>query len=127
MWLLSWDEEAFFENIEDVIKKLEWHSAFYMQARRMMEKNKGMEGYVDACDCLCDAEIENLPFAGILISLETGIRFLTDHLQGDVYFRTKREGHNLDRARTQFKLVELLEQNEPGMKGFVTRLAKARR
>jgi hypothetical protein len=85
------------------------------------------EGYVDACDCLCDAEIENLPFAGILISLETGIRFLTDHLQGDVYFRTKREGHNLDRARTQFKLVELLEQNEPGMKGFVTRLAKARR
>ncbi|MDF5441770.1 ATPase RavA stimulator ViaA, partial [Vibrio parahaemolyticus] len=35
--VIHWDEEAFFENIEDVIKKLEWHSAFYMQARRMME------------------------------------------------------------------------------------------
>lgn len=85
------------------------------------------EGYVDACDCLCEAEIANLPFAGILISLETGIRFLTDHLEGDVYFRTKRQGHNLDRARTQFKLVELLEQNQPGMEVFVRRLAKARR
>lgn len=85
------------------------------------------EGYVDACDCLCEAEIENLPFAGILISLETGIRFLTDHLEGDIYFRTKREGHNLDRARTQFRLVELLEQNQPKMKDFVKRLAKARR
>jgi hypothetical protein len=59
--------------------------------------------------------------------LETGIRFLTDHLEGDVYFKIKREGHNLDRARTQFRLVELLEQNQERMKDFVNRLAKARR
>ncbi|MEF1341057.1 ATPase RavA stimulator ViaA, partial [Vibrio rotiferianus] len=40
--VIYWDEEEFFERIDDVIKKLEWHSAFYMQARRMMEKNKGV-------------------------------------------------------------------------------------
>lgn len=85
------------------------------------------EGYIDACDCLCDAEIENLSFSGILISLETGMRFLTDYLEGDIYFRTYRDSHNLDRARTQFKLVELLEQNLSKMEGFVGRLAKARR
>ena len=85
------------------------------------------EGYIDACDCLCEAEIDNLAFAGILISLETGIRFLTDHLEGDCYFRTTREGHNLDRARTQFRLVKLLEQGQSEMENFVKRLAKARR
>lgn len=85
------------------------------------------EGYMDACDCLCDAEIKQLSFAGILISLEIGIRFLTDHLEGDVYFKTHRDGHNLDRARTQLRLVELLEENEDEMKQFVERLAKARR
>lgn len=85
------------------------------------------EGYVDACDCLCDAELDNLAFAGILISLETGIRFLTDHLEGDVYFKIQREGQNLDRARTQFKLVELLEAQQGQMESFVKRLASARR
>jgi hypothetical protein len=84
------------------------------------------EGYMDACDCLCDAEIENLAFAGRLISLEIGIRFLTDYLEGDVYFKTQRDGHNLDRARTQLRLVELFEENETKMIEFVERLAKAR-
>jgi hypothetical protein len=85
------------------------------------------EGYVDACDCLCDAELDNLAFAGILISLETGMRFLTDHLEGDVYFKIQREGQNLDRARTQFKLVELLEGQQERMESFVKRLGRARR
>lgn len=80
------------------------------------------EGYIDACDCLCDAELENMAFAGILISLETGIRFLTDHLEGDVYFKVHREGHNLDRARTQFRLVELLETNQTAMEAVVQRV-----
>lgn len=80
------------------------------------------EGYIDACDCLCDAELENMAFAGILISLETGIRFLTDHLEGDVYFKVHREGHNLDRARTQFRLVELLEKNQAAMEAVVQRV-----
>ena len=84
------------------------------------------KGYMDACDCLCDAEIENLAFSGKLISLETGIRFLTDHLEGDVYFKTQRENHNLDRARTQFKLVELIEAVEPEMERCVQALLKSR-
>lgn len=85
------------------------------------------EGYMDSCDCLCEAEIEQLAFSGILISLEIGIRFLTDHIEGDVYFKTMRDGHNLDRARTQLKLVERLEEQLDQMEAFVARLAKARK
>lgn len=85
------------------------------------------EGYIDACDCLCDAEIDHLAFSGKLISLEIGIRFLTDYLEGDVYFKTQREQHNLDRSRTQLKLVEKLEEQESAMEAFVERLAKARK
>jgi hypothetical protein len=85
------------------------------------------EGYIDACNCLCDAELDNLAFAGALISFETGMRFLTDYLEGDVYFKTKRDGQNLDRARTQLKLVEQLEQREDEMQACVHRLVKTRR
>jgi hypothetical protein len=85
------------------------------------------EGYIDACNCLCDAELDNLAFAGVLISFETGMRFLTDYLEGDVYFKTKRDGQNLDRARTQLKLVEQLEQREDEMQACVHRLVKTRR
>jgi aminoglycoside phosphotransferase (APT) family kinase protein len=59
---------------------------------------------------LTPAEIETLAFGGTLMTLENGIRFLTDYLQGDVYYRTRREGQNLDRARVQFALVESLER-----------------
>jgi len=58
---------------------------------------------------LTDAEIEYLPWGAKLMTLECGIRFLTDHLEGDQYFHISREGHNLDRCRTQFKLVEDME------------------
>tara|TARA_B100001059_G_scaffold225536_1_gene252854 strand:- start:251 stop:1186 length:936 start_codon:yes stop_codon:yes gene_type:complete len=84
-------------------------------------------GYLDGCDCLCDAEIDNLAFSGKLITLETGIRFLTDYLLGDVYFKIASDGQNLDRARTQFQLVRQLEKCEPRMQSFVQRLAKAQR
>ena len=68
-------------------------------------------GYVDmTSDFLTPAEYENLPFAGKLITLEIGIRFLTDYLDGDVYFKTRRSTQNLDRCRTQFKLVESIEE-----------------
>jgi hypothetical protein len=50
-----------------------------------------------------------LPFSAKLITLEIGTRFLTDYLMGDIYFKTKRPNHNLDRCRTQFKLVESIE------------------
>ena len=58
---------------------------------------------------LTDAEIEYLPWGARLMTLECGIRFLTDYLEGDVYFHTAREAHNLDRCRTQFKLVADME------------------
>jgi len=50
-----------------------------------------------------------------LITFEIGLRFLTDYLLGDVYFKVHREQHNLDRCRTQFKLVESIEQQETEM------------
>lgn len=58
---------------------------------------------------LTDEEIRCLPWGAKLMTLECGIRFLTDYLEGDVYFRTTRPGQNLDRCRTQFKLVSDME------------------
>jgi hypothetical protein len=52
------------------------------------------------------------------------MRFLTDHLEGDVYFRIHREGHNLDRARAQFALVRSLEAHEERLERVVERLAR---
>jgi hypothetical protein len=60
-----------------------------------------------------------LAFSGKLITFEIGIRFLTDYLAGDVYFKIHRDGHNLDRCRTQFKLVESIAQQEPAMNKLV--------
>ena len=57
-------------------------------------------------DTITKIERENLPMGAILMTYECGIRFLTDYLDGDVYFRTSRERQNLDRTRTQFKLVK---------------------
>ncbi len=69
------------------------------------------EGYLDAAgDSLTAAEVYYLPFSCKLMTLECGIRFLTDYLNGDVYFRISRPEHNLDRCRTQFKLVEEIEE-----------------
>ncbi len=56
-----------------------------------------------------------LPFSTVLITLEIGMRFLTDHLTGDLYFRIRRPGQNLDRCRAQFRLVEHLERLQPEM------------
>ena len=59
---------------------------------------------------LTDGEIDLLPFAGNIMTLECGMRFLADHLAGDVYFATKYPEHNLVRARTQIRLVEEMEE-----------------
>lgn len=64
---------------------------------------------------LTPEEKESLAFAGKLITFEIGIRFLTDYLSGDTYFKVHREGHNLDRCRAQFKLVESIEFEEDRM------------
>ena len=60
-------------------------------------------------------EKELLPFSGKLITLEIGIRFLTDYLAGDVYFKIHREKHNLDRCRTQIALAKSIEAQMPEM------------
>ena len=57
-------------------------------------------------------EKESLAVAGRLITFEIGIRFLTDYLSGDTYFKTHRQGHNLERTRAQFKLLESIEKQE---------------
>ena len=68
-------------------------------------------GYLEhAVEFLTDDEVQHMPFAARLVTLTIGLRFLTDHLAGDVYFKVAREGHNLDRARVQFKLVESMER-----------------
>ncbi len=87
-----------------------------------------VEGYLDAAsDFINEVEIENLAFAGKLMTLEVGIRFLTDHIEGDVYFKTHRPDHNLDRCRTQLRLVECIEAMEPEMNAFVRKVQKGRR
>ena len=74
--------------------------------------------------CLTDREIELLAFSAKLLTYECGIRFLTDYLQGDTYFRIHRENHNLDRARTQFKLVWDMDQKMDEMNAIVHDIAK---
>lgn len=59
---------------------------------------------------LTPMELKYLPFGAKLMTFECGIRFLTDYLNGDVYFKVHRDGHNLDRTRTQFKLVADMEK-----------------
>ena len=66
-------------------------------------------------------ERELLPFSAQLMTLECGMRFLTDYLNGDTYFRIHREHHNLDRCRTQFKLVADIEKKLTAMAEIVAK------
>ncbi len=75
-----------------------------------------LEGYEGR---LLKREVELLPFSGALITFEIGLRFLTDYLEGDKYFKTHRDGHNLDRCRTQFRLVSLIEESMKQLNGIV--------
>ncbi len=82
-----------------------------------------VRGYLStAGGFLTAAEKQYLAFSGKLITFEIGIRFLTDFLSGDTYFKVHREGHNLDRCRTQFKLVESIGQQEERMSRLVESL-----
>jgi Ser/Thr protein kinase RdoA (MazF antagonist) len=81
-----------------------------------------IKGYLESAGgFLTPKEKELLPFAGKLITFEIGLRFLTDWLEGDTYFKIKRPTHNLERARTQFKLVESIEAQLPAMQALVAR------
>jgi hypothetical protein len=79
-----------------------------------------VRGYLSSThNFLTDAEKEHLVAAGKVIAFEQGIRFLTDYLMGDTYYKIHRDGHNLDRCRTQFKLLESIEQQEEKMSNLV--------
>ena len=74
---------------------------------------------------LTSQEVAYLPWGAKLMTLETGMRFLTDYLEGDVYYRTSRPGQNLDRCRTQLKLVRELEDHWPELEAIAARYSPA--
>ena len=77
------------------------------------------KGYISALPNLTKEEKEYLPLGAKTMTFECGLRFLTDYIDGDNYFAVHREGHNLDRARTQFKLVADMEAKWDEMKKVV--------
>ena len=84
-----------------------------------------VKGFIEgAKGGLSDGELELLPIGAVMMTFECGVRFLTDYLNGDTYFRTHRPGQNLDRARNQFKLVRDMEKALPEMKNIVAKYAK---
>jgi Ser/Thr protein kinase RdoA (MazF antagonist) len=74
---------------------------------------------------LSDTDLHYLPDAIRLIPFELGLRFLTDHLQGDAYFKVAWRGHNLHRARTQFQLTASIEAQHEALRALVAQLARA--
>ena len=84
-----------------------------------------VEGYLEGCDNkLTNEEIMLLPEGAKMMTIECGMRFLTDYLDGDTYFKIKYDDHNLVRARTQFKLVEDMEKKWNQMKDIVSKYVK---
>ncbi len=80
-------------------------------------------GYLSSVrDTITPREVELLPYSGYLLTVECGMRFLTDYLEGDVYFATKYPGHNLVRCRTQLKLAGEMEDAFPLMQEVVARI-----
>ena len=78
------------------------------------------KGFIEGLEgSLTESEIRALPMGALILTYETGIRFLSDYLDGDVYFRVAHPNHNLDRARNQFKLVRDMEEKMDEMKAIV--------
>lgn len=83
------------------------------------------KGFLEgAAGALTPAELEYMPWGAKLMTLECGIRFLTDYLEGDHYFHTQRDGQNLDRCRTQFKLVRDMEEQWSAMQDVVKKYTR---
>ena len=84
------------------------------------------KGYIEGCaGKLTQREIELMPMGAKTMTYECGMRFLTDYLQGDTYFKIHREGHNLDRCRTQFRLVEDMEKKWYTMQDIVNKYSNS--
>ncbi len=83
-----------------------------------------LEGYLAECgSMLTPEELRVLPLGARIITAEIGLRFLKDHIDGDIYFSIHREGHNLDRARTQLKLVADMERKWDEMQSILHEVA----
>ena len=80
-------------------------------------------GYLEASgDILTKEELELLPYASLIITAEDGIRFLMDHINGDTYYHIDYAGQNLDRARTQLKLLEDMENKLPEIRKILQKI-----
>ena len=80
-------------------------------------------GYLESCgDILTKEELELLPYAALIITSEDGIRFLMDHINGDTYYKIDYAGQNLDRSRTQLKLLEDMENKLPEMRTILQKI-----
>ena len=80
-------------------------------------------GFIEALPSITDKELELLPFSIKLMTFECGSRFLADYLNGDTYFKTHYPTHNLDRCRTQFKLVADIEAKMDELNAIVRKIA----
>ena len=80
-------------------------------------------GYLEACgDILTKEELELLPYSSLIITAEDGIRFLMDHINGDTYYKIEYAGQNLDRARTQLKLLSDMESKLPEIRSILQKI-----
>ena len=98
--------------------------AAYMERARENPRLEGVPLPPELCltadmACLTEAELALLPMGAKTMTMECGVRFLTDYLDGDHYFAVHRDGQNLDRARTQFKLVADMEKKWDEMRKIV--------
>lgn len=82
-------------------------------------------GYMRSCHSMTPAEVRMLPWGARIITLELGVRFLTDYLEGDQYFKTAYPEHNLVRARTQLRLVADMEAHWDEMEAIVREVAQS--
>lgn len=83
------------------------------------------KGFIkEAINNLTDNEINSLAYGSLLLPFIIGIRFLTDHIDGDHYFKIHFPGHNLQRARAQFRLVERLEEKFPAMQKIIQQVSE---
>lgn len=85
-----------------------------------------LEGYLtEAAAFLTETDYAHIFDAIRLIAFELGLRFFTDHLAGDVYFKVKYPGHNLHRALVQFKLTESIEAHEADIRNIISKMVEA--
>lgn len=99
-------------NLENVVINLDFFKAW-------------AEGYLqEAIEFLTEIEIENMAFSAKQLTFIMGLRFLTDFIEGDVYYKTQHEYHNLKRARAQLKLLQSMEENFGKMQAIITELVR---